>query len=250
MHFDKLFRFATPGRKVLVGRKEGVVEKEHDLRLFLVDDHPLFRTGLAYALTRRGGFVVVGEAGTAGEAITLIDTVQPDVAIVDVLLPAVSGISLVGELTARYPQIRTLALSVVDEPCLIADMLRAGAAGFALKTQSPEEILDAVRTIVGGERYLPAAIPRGALDAELASPTVADVGRLTPREREIFELLIRGHSNDEIATRLYIARRTVETHRQHIVKKLSARSIAEMVRIAAKHGGLNGDDKAVEWRTS
>ena len=226
------------------------MELEGKLRLFLVDDHPLFRTGLGYALTRSAGFVVVGEAGTAGEALAAIDSAQPDVAIVDVLLPSVSGVSLVGELATRCPGIRTLALSVVDEPGLIADMLRAGASGFALKTQSPDQIVEAVRTVVGGLRYLPPEVSRAAIDAELASPTVADVGKLTPREREIFELLIRGHSNDEIATRLYIARRTVETHRQHIVKKLSARSLAAMMRIAAKHGGLNGDDRAVEWRSS
>lgn len=223
---------------------------EAKLRLFLVDDHPLFRTGLAYALTRQEEFVVVGEAGTAGEALSSIDELHPDVAIVDVLLPSVSGVSLVGELTTRYPRLRTLALSVIDEPGLIADMLRAGASGFAVKTQPPEEIVDAIHTIMGGMRYLPPSVTRTAIDSELASPDVADVGRLTPREREIFELLIRGHSNDEIATRLFIARRTVETHRQHIVKKLSARSIPEMMRIAAKHGGLSGDDRAVEWRSS
>jgi DNA-binding NarL/FixJ family response regulator len=230
--------------------EQGMVEQGTRLRLVLVDDHPLFRAGIACALTRELGAIVVGEAGTAGEALAMIDAAQPDVAIVDVLLPAVSGISLVSELAPKYPRLRVLALSVIDEPGLIADMLRAGASGFALKTQPPDEIADAVRLVLGGLRYLPPNISRAAIDAELASPTVADVGRLTPREREIFELLIRGHSNDEIASRLYISRRTVETHRQHIVKKLSARSLAEMMRIAAKHGGLEVPSRPVEWRST
>lgn len=221
-----------------------------DVRLYLVDDHPLFRAGLAYTLGRETGLVVVGEASTAAEALGAIDPAQVDLAIVDVLLPSVTGITLIAELAARAPALRTLALSVIDEPCLIADTLRAGASGFAVKTQTPEEVIGAVRAVAAGLRYLPPCVSRGAIEAELSSPSVADVGRLTPREREIFELLIRGHSNDEIASRLYIARRTVETHRQHIVKKLSARSIAEMMRIAAKHGGLAGDGRDVHWRPS
>jgi len=223
------------------------VERRDPVQLFLVDDHPLFREGLAYVLSREPGFAVVGQAGTAKQALAAIDAAHADVAIVDVLLPSVSGLSLVGELTTRCPGLRALALSTIDEPGLIADMLRAGASGYAVKTQPPEEVVDAVRAVAGGSRYLPPTISLAQIDAELSSPSVADVGRLTPREREIFELLIRGHSNDEIASRLYIARRTVETHRQHIVKKLSARSIAEMTRIAARHGGVAGTDKAIEW---
>ena len=209
-----------------------------DVRLFLVDDHPVFRIGLAHLLGHEPGLAVVGDVGSAAEALSALATVQADVAIIEVLLPSVSGISLIAELATRAPGLRTLALTVIDEPGLIADTLRAGASGFAMKTQPAEEVVSAVRAVIAGLRYLPPTVSRGAIEAELASPTVADVGRLTPREREIFELLIRGHSNDEIASRLYIARRTVETHRQHIVKKLSARSIAEMMRVAAKHGGL------------
>jgi DNA-binding NarL/FixJ family response regulator len=130
-----------------------------------------------------------------------------------------------------------LGLSVIEDPGLIADMLRAHACGFAVKTQPIAEIIDALRQVLGGVRYLPPGVSRDAIDSELAGTRTHPLRRLTKREREVFELLIRGHSNDEIATELVIARRTVETHRQRIMNKLAAHSIAQMQRIAALHGG-------------
>jgi DNA-binding NarL/FixJ family response regulator len=127
---------------------------------------------------------------------------------------------------------------VIDDPGLIADMLRAHACGFAIKTQSVADIVDAIRQVLGGLRYLPPGVSRDAIEAELAGTAVQPLERLTRREREVFELLIRGHSNDEVATRLFISRRTVETHRQRVMKKLSAHSIVQMQRLAARHGGL------------
>jgi DNA-binding NarL/FixJ family response regulator len=163
-----------------------------------------------------------------------------DVAVIDVLMPSVSGISLASQLRELQPRCKVLGLSVIDEPCLIADMLRAGAAGFALKTQPIEEIVDAIRTVLGGVRYLPPRVSHDAIERELATTTGRPLQRLTPREREVFELVIRGHSSDQIANRLFIARRTVETHRQRVMTKLSAHSIVEMLRVAALHGGLAG----------
>jgi two-component system nitrate/nitrite response regulator NarL len=208
-------------------------------RIALVDDHPLFRQGLAVALGREPGFEVVGEAGDAAGALELARHVQLDVAVVDVLLPAMSGISLTSEIFELQPRCRVLGLSVIDEPGLIADMLRARACGFALKTQPIAEIVDAIRHVLGGLRYLPPGVSRDAVEAELGRKPVDPLQRLTKREREVFELLIRGHANDEIAARLFISRRTVETHRQRIIKKLSAHSIPQMQRIAARHGGLD-----------
>jgi DNA-binding NarL/FixJ family response regulator len=205
----------------------------------LVDDHPLFRRGLAVALQAEGGFDIAGEAGNAAEALELVGRVSVDVAIVDVLMPTVSGISLATQLHEQRPTCRVLGLSVIDEPGLIADMFRAYACGYALKTQPVPEIIDAIRQVVAGLRYLPPSVSTGAVDAELSSRRDTPLQRLTRREREIFELLIRGNSNDEIATLLFIARRTVETHRQRIMNKLSAHSIVQMQRIAARHGGLD-----------
>lgn len=208
-------------------------------RVLLVDDHPLFREGLAAALRRESRLEVVGEAGTASEAIELAKSLPIDVAVVDVLMPSVSGLSLTSELFELRPECRVLGLSVIDEPGIIADMLRAHACGFALKTQPIAEIVDAIGQVFAGLRYLPPRVSRDAVEAELAGTVARPLERLTKREREVFELLIRGFSNDEIAVQLYIARRTVETHRQRIMNKLSAHSIVQMQRLAARFGALS-----------
>jgi DNA-binding NarL/FixJ family response regulator len=208
------------------------------IRVGLIDDHPLFRKGLAAALRGEADLEVVGEAGNAQQALALIASCVPDLVIIDVLMPETSGISITRDVFERYPRCRVLALSVIDEPCLIADMLRAGAAGFALKTQPVEEILAAIRQVAADVRYLPPTVSQDAVEAELPAAGPDSLGHLTRREREIFELVIRGFSNGAIATRLFIAVRTVETHRQRIMKKLAARSVAEMQRLAARHGGL------------
>ncbi len=208
-------------------------------KVMVVDDHPLFRQGLSVALQSEARFEVVGDANDGTEALAVVDQQRIDVAIVDVLMPGLSGISLSSEIYERQPTCRVLGLSVIDEPGLIADMFRAHACGFALKTQSISEIIEAVKQVLGGLRYLPPRVSADAVDARLGGTTNDPMQRLTRREREVFELLIRGNSNDEIAMQLFIARRTVETHRQRVMNKLSAHSIVQMQRIAALHGGLH-----------
>jgi DNA-binding NarL/FixJ family response regulator len=207
-------------------------------KVLIVDDHALFRTGLSVTLTREIDLEVIGEAGSASEALELARRVEIDVAVVDVLMPLISGITLSIELHDIQPRCRVLGLSVIDDPGVIADMLRARASGFALKTQPIDEVIDAIRQVLHDIRYLPPGVSHDAVDTELGSVGCQPLACLTHREREIFELLIRGHSNNEIAAQLFIARRTVETHRQRIVKKLSAHSIVQMQRIAARYGGL------------
>jgi|HubBroStandDraft_6_1064221.scaffolds.fasta_scaffold06158_2 DNA-binding NarL/FixJ family response regulator len=208
------------------------------VRVGLIDDHPLFRQGLAAVLTRDSNIDVVGEASNAEEAIELARHTPLDVAVVDILMPSVSGISLTSELFELQPSCRVLALSVIDEPCIIADMLRARACGYALKTQPIAQIVEAIGQVLGGLRYLPPHVSADEVEAQLAGTPTHPFSRLTRREREVFELLIRGHTNEQIAGRLFIARRTVETHRQRVMNKLSAHSVAQMQRLAARHGGL------------
>jgi DNA-binding NarL/FixJ family response regulator len=203
-----------------------------------VDDHPLFRKGLALALRAEEGIDAVVEASSGAEALALLVDVSIDVAVIDMLMPHMSGISLASEIHERQRSCVVLGLSVIDDPGLIADMLRAHASGYALKTQPISEIVTAIRTVLAGERYLPPTVSHEAVSAEMKSEATQPLERLTRREREIFELLIRGYSNDEIAGRLFIARRTVETHRHRIMHKLSAHSIVQMQRVAARYGEL------------
>jgi DNA-binding NarL/FixJ family response regulator len=208
---------------------------ERRIQLLLVDDHPLFRKGLGAVISAATDMSIVGEAGDLDEVRGVASSTDIDVALVDVWMTAVGGIAIARELHELQPRCRILGLSVVDEPTIIAEMLRAGAVGFALKIEDPERILDAIRQTAAGVRYLPPRVSQEKIELELASAGACLDGRLTKREREIFELVIQGYTNAEIGARLYIARRTVETHRYRIMKKLEARSVTEMQRLAARY---------------
>jgi DNA-binding NarL/FixJ family response regulator len=210
----------------------------HDIptsQILIVDDHPLFRIALANVIAGTTDLEVVGSVGTAREATEIVKHVAIDLATIDLLMPTTYGAKLSTEVYELQPSCKVLIVSAVDDPGLIADLLRGHVSGFAVKSQSSTELLDAIRQVLRGERYVAPRISRSEVDAAI------DIGerpldRLTPREREVFELLIRGNSNDEIATLLFISRRTVETHRQRVMNKLSAHTIANMQRIAARFG--------------
>lgn len=207
-------------------------------RVLIVDDHPLFRIGLAAVLSRTPSLEVVGEAGSRDEALACLRATAVDLVLLDVFLPRTSGISFAAELHDEFPALVVLGLSVADDPGVIADFLRAPATGYVLKTQPPDELVEAIFAALAGIRPLPPIPAREAILAELEHARHLPLQRLSPREREVFELLIRGCSNDEIASRLFIARRTVESHRYRITTKLSAHSITQMQRLAARYGEL------------
>jgi two-component system, NarL family, response regulator FusR len=206
-------------------------------RTLVVDDHPLFRSGIAAILATEPEFEVVAAVGSAREARDVAAKHALDLAVVDVLMPATSGVTLCHELFEMQPSCKVLLLSAIDDPLLIADLFRTPACGFALKAQPPSEIVAAARRVAGGGRYVPPSVSFGQGIA-FAPTGERPFELLTRREREVFELLIRGHSNEEIAERLRISRRTAETHRQRVINKLSAHSIAQMQRIAVRLGGF------------
>lgn len=203
-------------------------------RAAIVDDHPLFRAGLCQLLTTQPHVAVVIDVGSTTEAEAALATTNIDLAIIDVVVPPDGGVALVRALRRIQPRCRILALSYLDDVARVADMLRAGAEGFVCKTQPLPEILIAVETVRSGHRYLPPSIDRIEAEKLARQPALGD--RLTQREREVFLLLVRGLTNDEISTHLYIARRTVEAHRHHVMHKLDARSLVDLVRLAIRHG--------------
>jgi DNA-binding NarL/FixJ family response regulator len=205
--------------------------------VLVVDDHPLFRHGISALIETAPDLTVVGQADSIEDVREIANRTDIQVAVVDILIPSSSGVGITRELRTLQRTCNVLALSVIDEPCIVAEMLRAGAIGFALKTQKPAEILDAIRATAAGTQYLAPRISHEAVELELARARSTDA-HLTRREREIFELVIRGYTNTEIGSRLFIARRTVETHRHRIAKKLNARSLIEFQRMAALFGGL------------
>jgi two-component system uhpT operon response regulator UhpA len=209
------------------------------LRVVIVDDHPLFRLALREVLARYLEFEVVAEAASVAEAIACFACHAFDVAIVDLVLPDGRGSELVDHVLDVQPDCRVLALSGVEEPTQMAEILRAGASGFAMKSQSPSEIVDALRCVVGGCRSIP-AVSRDQIDRLLDSPDGWPLERLTPREREVFDLLVGGYTNEGIAARLVISRRTVETHRLRVMNKLLAHSLGDLLQIATRHGLVGG----------
>ena len=204
-------------------------------RTMLVDDHPLFRMGLRVALRGAEDLEFVAEATTVAEALALARSFEFDLALVDMVMPSGDGVALTATLHALQPGCKILGLSMVDEPTRIAEMLRAGASGYALKTQPATEVLEGIRAVLGGVQYLGTPISRSAVDKLCLSDEHSPL-KLTARERDVFERLIRGQSNDDIATVLFISRRTVETHRQRILKKLDVHSIVELVHVATRYG--------------
>jgi DNA-binding NarL/FixJ family response regulator len=188
-------------------------------RIALIDDHALYREGLRAVLLSERTMVVV-----------------------DVRLPDQPGASLTRELRRLQPQCKVLALSMVETPYFVTEMLRAGAMGYAIKAQPTEEIVEAIRTVARGGRYLASLLPRAQIEALVNGGAVGPLDMLSPREREVFDLLIRGWSSERVATALSIATRTAETHRQNIMSKLGVHSIVELIRIAARHGLLDEHD--------
>ncbi len=209
---------------------------ERRVRVLVIDDHPLFRDGVCRLLESEPRLEVVAAVGSPGEAMEVALNERIDLAIVDLVLPTGGGIGLTKRLKEAFPRCRVLGLSAFDDPMRVAAMIRAGADGFATKGQAPHEILEAVHSVLGAARYLPPACDPRQIEALTSADELSPLERLTHRERQVYELLVHGKSNDEVASALLIARRTVETHRQHIMRKLGVGSVAELVHLAYRTG--------------
>jgi len=210
------------------------------MRLMLVEDHAVVRSALRELLvTREPSLEVVAEAATAQDAWQLADEYRPDLTIMDLFLRGESGISATRELCRRQRGTRVLILTATDNPSFVREAFAAGARGYALKEQTAEEILAAVRAVGSGSRYLSSRFDQELMgDGKPSTLTDGLFGQLSAREREIFDLVVAGHGNQRIATELFISVKTVETHRARINRKFGVHSGVELVRFAALHGRL------------
>lgn len=204
------------------------------VRLLLVDDHPLVRDGLRARLNATTHLRVVGEAGSGEEALQLAEELQPDLALTDISMRGMNGIELVQQLRQRQPQVRALVLSMYDNGEYIANAMRAGASGYVLKDAPTAEIISAIETVAAGGSYFSAPVM-----AALATAPEKNAS-LTEREREILLLLVEGHSNKRIAQQLDISVRTVETHRMSLRRKLGIVTSAGLVKYALEQGWIKG----------
>jgi two-component system, NarL family, response regulator NreC len=209
-------------------------------RLLLVDDHAVVRSGLRMLLSSQRDMEIVGEAGTAAEALAMAAQVAPDVILMDIGLPDKSGIEATREIKLRFPKIAVVALTIHEDEEYFFKMLDAGASGYVPKRAAPEELLSAIQIAAAGEVYLYPSLAKLLVRDYLSSDHPGDektgLDGLTGRESEVLTHLAEGASNDEIAKALVISPKTVERHRENIMKKLNLHSRAELVRYAIRKG--------------
>jgi len=209
------------------------------VRLMLVDDHVVFRQGLRGLLARDPHLEVVAEAGNAREGYAALETAKPDVVLVDVSLPGTNGVAATREMIRRQTGCRVLMLSAHHEGSFVAQSFGAGALGYATKAQPIEEIMQAIFRVGRGERYFPPGFDAEIIQQARAyrrSGGTGALGVLSVREREIFDLVVSGYSNRQMAKELCISIKTVDTHRARINRKLGLHSTADVVRFAALSG--------------
>jgi two-component system, NarL family, response regulator NreC len=202
------------------------------IRVLIVDDHDLLRAGMRSRLEHEEDIVVVGEAASAEEALAKIRVLEPDVVLLDLLLPRTSGYDAIPALLETSPRSRVLVVSSQAVPSSVRRALEAGAAGYVPKRASDTELVAAIRRVAAGEGYVdPDLGARLVVDA--ASPALEP---LSERERDVVHLLALGHTNQEIGRRLFISARTVDTHRSHVMLKLGLKTRAELVMFALANG--------------
>ena len=214
------------------------------IRVLIVDDHTLVRSGLRLLLEAEQGFVVEDEAADAEQAIRLTRLHKPDVVLLDVVMPGQSGIDAAPEILDAAPHAHILILSMQDDPSYVRQAFGAGASGYLLKEAADDDLVQAVREVAAGNRYVHPALGARLAAAEAEAKARAEADPLSDREREVLRLLALGHTNQEIAKLLFISVRTAETHRAHVMQKLRLSTRAELVRHAIRQGLLEPDENA------
>jgi two-component system response regulator NreC len=208
------------------------------LRVLLVDDHRVVRAGLRMLLEAENGIEVVDEAGDIRDAVFKTRRHTPDLIVLDVRLPDGDGVEAIGKLHAEAPDAHVLILSMEDDAHHVRQAFANGARGYVLKDAAEDELATAVREVSAGGRYLHPELGARMVQADMEERERAAADPLSDREREVLRLLAEGHTNQEIAARLYISVRTAETHRAHIMQKLGFRSRSELVHYAIEQGML------------
>jgi two-component system, NarL family, response regulator NreC len=208
------------------------------IRVLIVDDHAVVRSGLRRVLEAEDGFEVVGEAGDMRNAVFEARAQTPDVILMDIVMPGASGIEATPAVLKEAPNARVVVLSMQDDPRYVREAFAAGASGYVLKEAADTELVQAVREVADGGRYVHPALGARMITAEADERRRAEEDPLSEREREVLRLLALGHTNQEIAKMLYISVRTAETHRAHIMQKLRLTTRAELVRYALDQGLL------------
>src|ERR1019366_1116033 len=206
------------------------------MRILVADDHGIVRAGIKLLLERQPGLDVVAEAADGAEAIERALATRPNLCILDVGMPRLTGLQAAREIRSQIPDSRVLMLSMHDDERYLFEALKAGASGYVLKREADQDLVGAVRAVGGGEAFLTNAaersIIRGWMDDGAEGPTIP----LTPREEQVVKLIAEAYTNTQIAEILYLAEKTVESHRANVLRKLGMRDRVQLVRYAIRRG--------------
>lgn len=208
------------------------------IKVVLVDDHRILREGLKKLLTTDPEISIIGEAANGEEAISLLNTMEPDIMLMDIGMPVMNGLVATKKIKEKFPYVKVLILTQYDSEEYLYTVLHAGAAGYVLKETASTELIWAIKTVNDGLAYLSPAMTQTLIQERLeqkdAGSKIKEI--LTPREQEIFKLLADGLSNNAIAEKLVISLKTVQTHRAHIMEKLNLNNRTELIKYAIRQG--------------
>ena len=216
------------------------------IRILIADDHAVVRAGIRLLLEAQPDMEVVGEAQDGRESLTRVQELRPDVVLMDITMPHLSGIEATQAIKKVLPEARILALTMHEDAAYFFQMLQAGASGYVVKGADPSELLSAIRAVSHGKAYLFPSLARKLLDDYLERLEVGEEGdtyaRLTSREKEVLKLIGEGHTGREIAEVLFLSKNTVERHRTNIMDKLGMRNKSQLIRLAIRKGLVKLED--------
>lgn len=219
--------------------------ESQSIRVLIADDHAVVREGIRQVLSSESGFELVGEAADGAEAVALAESMQPDVIVLDLSLPELSGLEAAARIRERAPNTCILVLSIHDREEYVLQSVRAGAHGYLRKDSSPAELRGAIRALYAGGSFFSAPVARSLSSALHNEHRMEErrtlIGGLTAREREVLIEIARGRSNKEVAGRFGISVRTVESHRETLMRKLGVRGVASLTRLALDSGLLSAE---------
>ena len=206
------------------------------MRILIADDHGIVRGGLKLLIERQSDMQVVAEAEDGVEAFERAIQTRPDLAVLDVSMPKLTGLQAARQIKAHLPDCQVLMLSMHDDQRYVFDALKAGASGYVLKREVDDALLDAIRAVARGEAFLTNAVERSLIRDWMNDGSAGPEEPLSPREQEVLKLIAEAYTNREIAETLHLAEKTVESHRANILRKLGMRDRVELVRYAIRRG--------------